>query len=252
MIRLAKIGLERALDEDKLSLDDNNYLYHLSQTLNDFDYEVEQMGESVLECRAAHPDWSVGRVAWEVGHTSGVVDYIFNEADEGAPKRTPKVKRTAKVKPEEAKASARKPEPKPEPKPVTPAWCKQGKLATRVELLRQALAAAGTGGLGRWDDVYPLRLPVAARNRGIDALVRLTVPGDAVEIDGRVYFRRFAPAAQPEPEPVEPAPEPAGTALVPVPARLNERGVLSMPESLPPPAPKVARGVLKPRVKRPS
>jgi hypothetical protein len=39
------------------------------------------MREKVLECRAAHPYWGVGRIAWELGQASGVVDRIFYEAD---------------------------------------------------------------------------------------------------------------------------------------------------------------------------
>jgi hypothetical protein len=95
-------------------------------------------------------------------------------------------------RPRQAKA-----EPKA-PKPVVPAWCKPGKLAARVELLRQALEAAGPAGLHRYDDVDPLELSEAASALGFAALWELTSTRAAVEIGERVYLARFVPAGQPQ------------------------------------------------------
>ena len=106
-------------------------------------------------------------------------------------------------------------------KPVVPPWCKPGRLTARVELLRQALETAGAAGLHKWDDIIkPRELSEAAydviggvgdaarrlgAHPGAVFLARRTLErlldGSAemapvVEVGGRVYLRRFAPAAQ--------------------------------------------------------
>jgi hypothetical protein len=130
--------------------------------------------------------------------------------------------------PEEAEDDEPAAEPAPRP-PVTPPWCKPGKLAVRAALLLQAIEAAGSNGLHKWHDISPLELSDAASNRGIDAKVHLThTSREAVEIDNRVYLRRFAPGAAPATPPVEEAPEPEPDSVPPILARLRAAGARGM------------------------
>jgi hypothetical protein len=103
---------------------------------------------------------------------------------------------------------------------LIPPWCKTGKLAARVELLRQALASAGAKGLDKFDDINPCDADTPAWNRGFDALFQLTYSKEAVQVGDRVYLARFAPgaAASNEAAPDEPASEPASE---PQPAQAN-------------------------------
>jgi hypothetical protein len=83
-------------------------------------------------------------------------------------------------------------------RPVVPPWCRPGPLWERANMLLEALTAAGWAGLHKYADIYPLDLSEAAIDRGIAAVVQLTFPegyAPAVEIDERVYLRRFAPAS---------------------------------------------------------
>jgi hypothetical protein len=62
----------------------------------------------------------------------------------------------------------------------------------------EAITAAGPAGLHTYDDIYPDELSEAARDRGMAALVELEVPeatAPVVEVEERVYLRRFAPGA---------------------------------------------------------
>lgn len=83
MVALAKMVLNCALDDDGLSDTDREYLSRLSiASYRDGLRElVDDHREQILACRAAHPDWSLGRVAWEVQCPDGVVDRVFYEAD---------------------------------------------------------------------------------------------------------------------------------------------------------------------------
>jgi hypothetical protein len=146
---------------------------------------------------------------------------------------------TASVKQPRASTSRRKRAAKPAkaekpakpPKPVIPPWCRPGKLADRVELLRQALETAGAAGLRKWRDVIPLDVSEAISDRGIAAMVRLTgSSGLGSEVDKRIYLSRFAPGAAaaheaaadaPADEPAQaPQPQPAN----PVEAALRKAG----------------------------
>jgi hypothetical protein len=83
-------------------------------------------------------------------------------------------------------------EPKPK-KRVTPPWAKTGKLADRVAMLVDAIAAAGWKRLHKYHDIKPLELPEAASDRSIDVEL-----GDKViEVGERVYLRRFSPMYKP-------------------------------------------------------
>jgi hypothetical protein len=81
-------------------------------------------------------------------------------------------------------------EDEPEPASgVVPLWCRPGRIAVRTEALRQALEAAGTAGLRRYDDVIPLGrgLSDAAIDRGQAAISKLK---EAVNV---VFLARYAP-----------------------------------------------------------